>query len=409
VLASNACTVDARVIRSAETAAAADYDVSVLAHKASGASADEVVAGVRYLRHGRDVAPDAAGADRVSTPLRSAKVRGLIRRTLGAAIPHARRNQTLYVGPGSALKPDIVHAHDLYTLPAGHKIARRTGAKLIYDAHELETSRNGVTSSLDKLARARMEGWLIGACDAVITVSDSIADHLVRLYGIRRPVVIHNAPRQAAAASSGGIRETIGLGPDVPLAVYIGAVTIGRGLTTLIDSMVLMPDVHVAFLGPRNNKPTLRAILAGAKAWGVMERIHFIDPVPAAEVPSFVRGADVSVALIQDVCLSYRYSFPNKLLESLFASVPVVASRLPEYERVLKETGAGRLVDQTDPVAVSIAIRDVIRNRARYTPTAAAVSKLASTYGWDVQAEKLLALYDRLAGRTADVRLFEAA
>ena len=37
--------------------------------------------------------------------------------------------------------PDVVHAHDLYTLLAGVWIARRHKARLLYDAHELETAR----------------------------------------------------------------------------------------------------------------------------------------------------------------------------------------------------------------------------------------------------------------------------
>ena len=33
--------------------------------------------------------------------------------------------------------PSVVHANDLDTLPAGLLLARRSGARLVYDAHEL--------------------------------------------------------------------------------------------------------------------------------------------------------------------------------------------------------------------------------------------------------------------------------
>jgi hypothetical protein len=33
-------------------------------------------------------------------------------------------------------RPDVVHAHDLDTLPVGYAYSRLSGARLIYDAHE---------------------------------------------------------------------------------------------------------------------------------------------------------------------------------------------------------------------------------------------------------------------------------
>ena len=37
---------------------------------------------------------------------------------------------------GLALRPDVVHCHDLDTLYAGVQLKRRLGCRLVYDAHE---------------------------------------------------------------------------------------------------------------------------------------------------------------------------------------------------------------------------------------------------------------------------------
>ena len=42
-------------------------------------------------------------------------------------------------------KPDLIHCHDVLVLPLGVIVKLITRAKLIYDAHELESDRNGLS------------------------------------------------------------------------------------------------------------------------------------------------------------------------------------------------------------------------------------------------------------------------
>ena len=45
------------------------------------------------------------------------------------------------------LNPQIIHCHDTPVLPLGLALKFATGAKIIYDAHELESERNGLSKS----------------------------------------------------------------------------------------------------------------------------------------------------------------------------------------------------------------------------------------------------------------------
>lgn len=67
-----------------------------------------------------------------------------------------------------------INAHSLAVLPLAAQLARNTGARLIYDTHELETEVKGSTGLRRLLSRA-IERRLIHRCDAVVTVSGSIA------------------------------------------------------------------------------------------------------------------------------------------------------------------------------------------------------------------------------------------
>ena len=83
------------------------------------------------------------------------------------------------------LRPDAVHAHDAAMLLPGLLGARLTGARLVYDSHELAT---GVPYRDGAWARfvAGIERLAVPRAAAVITVSGGIADRLQARYGLRK-------------------------------------------------------------------------------------------------------------------------------------------------------------------------------------------------------------------------------
>ena len=90
------------------------------------------------------------------------------------------------------LRPQVIHAHDAAMLLPGLFGARLSGARLIYDSHELASSVPyrerlwaAFVSGIERLSLPR--------CAAVITVSDGIAQALSERYRLRRtPTVLRN-------------------------------------------------------------------------------------------------------------------------------------------------------------------------------------------------------------------------
>jgi glycosyltransferase involved in cell wall biosynthesis len=67
---------------------------------------------------------------------------------------------------------------------------------------------------------------------------------------------------------------------------------------------------------------------------------------------------------------------------------------------IVRDTGAGVLVDPTEPTAIAAAIEGLLADpAARAAIGARSLAAAHDVYNWETQAEGLLAEYGRLTGR----------
>lgn len=78
------------------------------------------------------------------------------------------------------------------------------------------------------------------------------------------------------------------------------------------------------------------------------------------------------------------------------AGLPVAAARLIELQRFVEQTGVGLVMDETDPQDIARAVREIISNRDRFRPTQEMIKDVSRRYGWEVQEQRLLNLYQGL-------------
>ena len=294
-----------------------------------------------------------------------------------------------------AVRPDVVHAHDAAMLLPGLVGSRLTGAKLVYDSHELATSVPYRERTWALFVEA-IERLAVPRAVAVITVSDSIADRLRERYRLsHRPVVVRNVtdleldPDQQA-----GLREAVGA-DSAPLVLHQGAAAPDRGCETLVRSLAHLPDpVRLVFLG--DGEPGFDARLRTlADDLGVGDRVTILPSVPLDRLLAHTREADLGVTLLEDTCENHRLALPNKLFEYVAAGVPVVASDFPEMGRVVRDYGIGWTTDPADPAGVAAAISDGLAQRGD-EELAERLRRAAAELRWPVERGRLVELYERL-------------
>jgi glycosyltransferase involved in cell wall biosynthesis len=296
-------------------------------------------------------------------------------------------------------RADAVHAHDAAMLAPGSAAARTGEAMLVYDSHELATEVPYRSRAWAALVAA-VERRYVPRCDAVITVSDGIAERLQRRYGLpERPTVVRNLPDLPPPRDAGieDLRTTLG-SDAAPLILHQGAVAADRGSETLVRSMRHVDGAHLLFLGAEG--PYVDGLRRLSTELALESRVHFQPPVPLGDLLSYSSQADVGVTLLEDTCENHRLALPNKAFEYIAAGIPVVASDLPELSRLIERYGVGWSADPADPVAVADALRQAIAARGDEELRGRLI-RAAEELSWRRERARLLELYERLEKRRA--------
>lgn len=297
------------------------------------------------------------------------------------------------------LEPDILHVHDIHLLGAGAQ-AKRVCAKhgrpaaLVYDAHEFVSGLSG-RDRIVEAAYAAMEGALIGRADAVITVSEPIADALKARYDLpRRPTVVLNTPTsEPPRPASGDVRSAAGVGPDALLLVYAGGVGRQRNVSVVLRALSLLPSAHLAVICvPDTQHHAARMLASAAVEEGVEGRVHLLEPVPPEEIVDFLATADIGVHPMLAGIPNHEMALPNKLFDYIFAGLPVAVSATSEMRRFVQEEKVGETFDPEDPADVARAVLAVVEGRDSFRARTKD-DALRRTYSWQAQAEKLVTLY----------------
>lgn len=287
-------------------------------------------------------------------------------------------------------KVDYVHCNDLNALPVGLLIKLfGKDVKIVYDCHEYETEMDSLVGVEKKLKKI-FERASINYVDHVITVSSSIAKEYSSLYGIEEPSVVLNCPPYSEKTKSNHFRESLGIRPDQKIFLYQGGLKSGRGIEVLVESFTgLDSDQNVlVFMGYGALENFVKEVSS------CNENIYFHPAVPPSVLLDYTSSADYGVSFIEDSCLSYRYSLPNKIFEYLMSGLPVLTSNLFEMKNLVEAEGVGIVANENTVGGFRKAV--LLSLEQDYKVVHENTLKARKKYCWEEQEKILLGAYEKL-------------
>ncbi|WP_439444369.1 glycosyltransferase [Listeria aquatica] len=290
---------------------------------------------------------------------------------------------------GMKAKTDIYHANDLNTLFQGIICAKCKHKKLVFDSHEVNTSRSGYDSRIYQIA----EKVFIRFPDCVIHENYTRAKYIRRIYGFT-PEVIYNYPFFQEGIEKIDLHKKLNIPKNEPILLYQGGLQVGRGLEKLLKAVPLIRYGTVVFIGDGKLK---KGLIDEAERAGLANRVKFLDKVPVQELPLYTRSAYLGFQLLNNTCFNHFSAASNKLFEYMMAGVPVIACSFPEMKKIVKQERVGILVDSADPVSIANSVNELVENQELWREMKENALEARKIYNWDKEKIKFLAIYQKLS------------
>ena len=273
-------------------------------------------------------------------------------------------------------RPDIVIASSTYPMDiwVAHrivKLARQQGldCRLVFEVHDLwplspiELGGMSPSHPFIRLCQAA-ENYAYRHADVVVSMLPKVAGHmqdhgldLRKLHIVPNGITLDewqgNPPplREDVAQHMRACKQA-----GLQLVGYAGSHGTPNALDVMLQAAALLRDAPLAFVlvGDGHEKAALQA---QAQQLG-LQNVAFFDPIPKAQIPSFLAVTDIAYIGWQHVSI-YRFGIaPNKLMDYMMARCVVLHSVEAGNDPVA-EAGCGITVPPADPAAIADGLRQL--------------------------------------------------
>jgi glycosyltransferase involved in cell wall biosynthesis len=301
-------------------------------------------------------------------------------------------------------RPDLVHAHFWMSGLASVQAASRLGIPVLQTFHALGSVKRRHQGDADTspAARVDLERRLCSAVGHVVaTCTDEVFE--LRRLGLAR---------DRASIVPCGVDTTVFTprGPvaprsDRPRLLVLGRLVERKGQEDAVRALAAVPDAELVVVGgppaaTLDADPEVRRLRAVAAEVGVADRVSFAGAVARAEVPAWVRSADVVLAV------PWYEPFGITPLEAMACGRPVVATAVGGLVDTVVDGETGDLVPPRDPDRLGEVLAALLADderRAAYG--AAGVRRARARYRWSRVVADTEAVYRQVLGRRVRVEV----
>jgi glycosyltransferase involved in cell wall biosynthesis len=188
------------------------------------------------------------------------------------------------------------------------------------------------------------------------------------------------------------------IGPEDRVLLWAGGLWGWLDPETAIRATAVLERTHLVVMGTgrpgparTGQEPFAERALALAQREGLEgECVHF-NPgwVPYAERGAWLLDADLGVTAHHDH-LEARYSFRTRVLDYLWAGLPVVATRGDTMAALVEREGLGRTAAPGDVEGFAMACHELLDDAAAYAAARKRIAGLSADLRWEQTARPLI-------------------
>jgi glycosyltransferase involved in cell wall biosynthesis len=296
-------------------------------------------------------------------------------------LPHMTEFARVLRARWTAAPPDLVHAHFWMSGLAAVEAAADLPTPVLQTFHALGSvkRRHQGTADTSPASRIDLERGLCRDVDHVVaTCTDEV-------FELRRMGLPHDRATIVPCGVDTSVftpRGPVAPRSDRPRLLVLGRLVERKGQDDAVRALRAVPDAELVVVGGPpaeaiDADPEVRRLRAIAEEEGVAERLTFAGAVPRADVPAWVRSADVVLAV------PWYEPFGITPLEAMACGRPVVATAVGGLQDTVVDGVTGDLVPPRDPDALGAALAALLTDderRAAYG--AAGVRRARNRYRW---------------------------
>lgn len=266
-------------------------------------------------------------------------------------------------------RPDLVHSH--WLLPQG--LTSGLAARTLRIPH-VATVHGGDVFALNGTVMRGCKKLALMLSDAVTVNSSATSQAVTQLASLHEKLI--RIPMGASGldcpdeATHRDLRARHRRG-DGPLLAFVGRLVEEKGVADLLHAVAMLaptlPHVTAVIVG---DGPELLALKRLATDLGIVDRIGFAGWIPAAEVPCYLRAADVFVGPSKHAADGWIEAQGLTFIEAMLAGTPVIATACGGIIDAVRHESTGLLIRENMPNDIADAVRrlaqdPVLRKRLR--------------------------------------------
>jgi glycosyltransferase involved in cell wall biosynthesis len=299
--------------------------------------------------------------------------------------------------------PDLVHAH--FWMSGLASVAAAGALPVVQTFHALGSVKRRHQGDADTSPPQRidLERELCRTVSHVVaTCSDEVFE--LRRLGLARDraSIVPCGVDTSVFTPTGPVAPRTGR----PRLLVLGRLVERKGQEDAVRALALVPDAELVVVGGPpadrlDDDDFVRHLRSVADRLRVADRVSFTGSVPRADVPAWIRSADVVLAV------PWYEPFGITPLEAMACGRPVVATAVGGLVDSVAERVTGDLVPPRDPARLAEVVGALLADDARRTAYGAAgVERARARYRWSRVVADTEAVYRQVLSTP---RLVEAA